>query len=385
MRILHTSDWHLGHTLYGYDRKEEQQAMLDQMVELTKHYQPDAFLLCGDVFHTAQPSASVQTLFADTLVRIHEANPSMSIVVTAGNHDSGTKHEIFRTPWRALHVHAIGHLSPASFSEHVIAIPEKGYVVAVPYTYERNLPDGFFSKLLDFVDDMNVDRLPVVLMAHTTVSGCDFTGHEHSSDFTVGGIDCCGLQQLGNSYDYLALGHIHHAQFVMGSQNKARYCGTPIPVSFDETYSHSVSIVDIESHGAEPRVEVVPVENPRPLVTLPSEGTATWDDAKLLLEQFPSDIPAYIRLNVEVDTFLPTGAREEAAALAEGKRCHFCHINAVRPAMQRAASNVMTIAEFQSLPPFDMVRRYAEDIGKSFDETMQALFRDAEQAIRENT
>ena len=82
MKILHTSDWHLGHTLYNYDRTEEQLAMLSQMVHIVERERPDVFLLCGDVYHTSQPSASVQTMMAEALVRIHAANPLMTIVVT---------------------------------------------------------------------------------------------------------------------------------------------------------------------------------------------------------------------------------------------------------------------------------------------------------------
>ena len=96
MKILHTSDWHLGHTLYNYDRTEEQADMLRQMTEIVEKHKPDVFLLSGDVYHTPQPSAAVQTMFTDAMVRIHDANPGMTIVVTAGNHDSGTRHEIFR-------------------------------------------------------------------------------------------------------------------------------------------------------------------------------------------------------------------------------------------------------------------------------------------------
>ena len=68
-------------------------AMLLQMVDIVREEKPDVFLLCGDVYHTPQPSASVQTMFTNALVEIHDANPDMTIVITAGNHDSGTKHD----------------------------------------------------------------------------------------------------------------------------------------------------------------------------------------------------------------------------------------------------------------------------------------------------
>lgn len=160
MKILHTSDWHLGHTLYNYDRTEEQMAMLEQMAEIVENHKPDLFLLCGDVYHTSQPSAAVQTMLTDGLVRIHNAYPEMTIVMTAGNHDSGTKHEIFKTPWRALGVYAIGQLEKENPDEHIIEIPGKGYVVAVPYANERTIPDGFFQQLLDRVNERNTEGLP---------------------------------------------------------------------------------------------------------------------------------------------------------------------------------------------------------------------------------
>lgn len=117
--------------------------MLEQMRRIVADEQPDLFLLSGDVYHTSQPSASVQTMFADALLAIHEACPAMTIVVTAGNHDSGMRHEIFRAPWRRFNVHTIGSLDRENPDSHIIGISGKGYVVAVPYASERFIPDGF--------------------------------------------------------------------------------------------------------------------------------------------------------------------------------------------------------------------------------------------------
>ena len=125
MKLLHTSDWHLGHTLYNYDRVEEQQSMMSQTISIVSEQKPDLFLLCGDVYHTSQPSSAVQTMFTDFLVQLHDANPQMHIIVTAGNHDSATKHEIFRTPWRSMKVHTIGTLNKENISDHIIKIGDK--------------------------------------------------------------------------------------------------------------------------------------------------------------------------------------------------------------------------------------------------------------------
>ena len=384
MKILHTSDWHLGHTLYNYDRMEELQSMLEQMVKIVEEQKPDVFLLCGDVYHTSQPSAAVQTMLQDTLMRLLQAHRQMVIVMTAGNHDSGTRHEIFRTPWQTLGVYAIGQLDKDNLDEHIIELPGKGYVVAVPYVNERNLPDGFFQRLLDRVDEKNIDSLPVVMTAHMTLSGCDFAGHDHATEYTVGGIDSMDLAGLGKGYDYLALGHIHHEQFVHSGKHNVRYCGTPLPVNFDETFPHSVSMVEIGKHGETPIVKKIEIDNPRPLVTLPTEGLATWEDVKELLRKFPDDIPAYIRLNVEIDGSLPVEANAEAVLLTEGKQCRFCYINGKRKAVSQSETNVLTVQEFQSEKPIEIAKRYAKDKGSSFDEEMVAMFNEAMKMVADD-
>ena len=410
MKILHTSDWHLGHTLYNYDRTEEQQAMLEQMVSIVEDQKPDVFLLCGDVYHTPQPSAAVQTMLSDGLVRIHEANPQMTIVMTAGNHDSGTKHEIFQTPWKALKVYAIGQLEKTAskreqnharmesaeheqarlkgkedLDEHIIEVSGKGWIVAVPYANERNIPEGFFQQLLDRVAEKNTENLPVVMTAHTTVKGCDFTGHDHATEYTVGGIDSLELEEMGEGYDYLALGHIHHGQFVHSGKHNVRYSGTPLPVSFDENFTHSVSIVEIGRHGEKPAVKEIEILNPHPLVTLPTDGLATWEEAKELLSKFPDDIPAYIRLNVEIEDFLPVEANAEAASLTEGKQCRFCCINAKRKTVSQNDVKVLTVQEFQEEKPIEIARCYAEYEGISFDEEMQTMFNEVMDMVAEES
>lgn len=384
MKVFHTSDWHLGHTLYDYERIEEHTSMLRQIEEIVLSEKPDVFLLAGDVYHTSQPSASVQTMFTNALVRIHNACPSMTIIVTAGNHDSGTKHEIFKTPWETLNVHSIGNLDKDHIEQHIIYIYNKGYIVAVPYSYERNIPDGFFQELLDKVGEMNVNQLPVIMTAHTTVSGCDFTGHENASEYTVGGIDSYKLEKMGSGYDYLALGHIHHAQYLRGSNNRARYCGSPLPVSFDETYEHSISLIELEHHGDTPVVTTIQIENPHPLVSLPVKGTASWDEVKKELKDYPKDIPAYIRLNVEITDALPPTCRAEAIALLEKKEARFCYINTTRKQKGQSNERDLTITEFQQQQPIDIAQQYFEDSGITFDEDLKNLFKEVVDTVNEN-
>ena len=383
MKILHTSDWHLGHTLYNYDRTEEQTAMLQQIIEIVKSEKPDVFLLSGDVYHTAQPSSSVQTLFINTIVKIHDAHPDMSIILTAGNHDSGTKHEIFRSAWRHFQVYSIGNLDKEQPQKHIIEIPGKAFVIAIPYCYERTIPEGFFQDLLSCVEERNfAQQLPVIMMAHTTVKGCDFKGHDNASEYTVGGIDSLEVAQLGEGYDYLALGHIHHEQWIRGSHHHIRYSGSPLPVSFDESYEHSVSIITLSKHGEEPQLQKITIGNKHPLVTLPTASDfASWEEAKKLLQEFPDDLPAYIRLNVEIDDFLPAEANQEAANLTKDKACRFCIINTRRKQKSKAQQKTMTVQEFQAESPLNIARRYAEDSGIEFDKELTEMFKEITEKI----
>lgn len=384
MKILHTSDWHLGHSLYGYDRREEQQSMLEQIIEITRGELPDLLLVSGDVFDSSQPASWAQTMFFESLMRIHDVNPGMTVVITAGNHDSGSRHEIFRTPMRTFGIHLVGMLGrQGDASSHIIELPGKGFVVAVPYAHERNIPEGFIQGLLDEVEARNSECLPVVLSAHTTVRGSDFTGHSNVRDYYVGGIDGIDLARLGNGYDYLALGHIHRPQFVHTGRHNVRYSGTPLAVSFDEDYDHTVSIVEIKSHGERPEVREIKIENPWPLVTLPSGGPASWSLVKQLFEDFPADRKAYVRLDVEIEDFLPVGANEEAYAISQGKACRYCLIN---PRRKRDASYIekkVSVKEFKELDPIDVARRFVEESGSEFEGDLEKLFRIAFDSVKE--
>lgn len=387
MKILHTSDWHLGHQLYGRDRQEEQQSMLDQMVSLAQERQPDVFLISGDVYHTSQPSATVQTMFASAIAAMRRACPEMTIVVLAGNHDSGMRMEIFHEPWKMLNVHSVGFVEKddSRQGKHIIEIPGVGFVVAVPYTYERNMPDDLFQRLLDAVAQLNHDGLPVVVAAHTTVAGCDYRGHDNSSELTVGGIDALDADVFGSGYDYVALGHIHHAQFLHGTEHRMRYSGSPIAVSFDEAYDHTVTIVSIDRHGDVPLTETIEIDNPWPLVTLPTSGSApNWESALASLREYPADLAACLRLNVTIDGFLPAGAMEEAQQIVSDKKCQLLHINARRAERETTEAAALSFQELQQIKPLDLLKRFASDTGTLFDDEMEALFVEALDKVNEN-
>lgn len=376
MKILHTSDWHLGHTLYGFDRQEEQADMLRQIVDIVREEQPDVFLMSGDVYHTSQPSAATQHLFADIMTDLHRAATNMQIFVTAGNHDSPSRHDIYTRPWQALNVHTVGSVHADSLDDMIFEIKGKGYVIAVPYVYWRNMPENLYRNLAEECKRRNPEGLPVVMMAHTSVAGVNYSGHEHGTDLTVGGIDCIKPEEFGTGFDYLALGHIHKPQTLQDAAPMIRYSGTPLAVSFDENYEHSVTIINIEKGGAQPEIREIPIVNLHPLVTLPREGAAAFDEALDLISELPDYLSAYVRLNVEIEDFLPLHAREKVLEAIASKECRFCTFNIFRKDsdVSETSERKLSVNEFREMAPIEVAQKYASELNISLsDEQLKML------------
>ena len=126
MKIIHTSDWHIGQIFYEYDRDGEHLAFLERLREIIVSEKPDALLISGDIFDSAMPSAQSQRLYTDAILRLKSACPDMTVVVTAGNHDSGTRLETVRNLWDKSGVKVIGCLSRngimVRYGDHIIRI-----------------------------------------------------------------------------------------------------------------------------------------------------------------------------------------------------------------------------------------------------------------------
>lgn len=385
MRILHTADWHLGQELFNQDRTEEFQDFLRQLKEITQREQPDVMVVCGDVYNSSVPTTAIQRLYTDAMLSIHDSCPDMEIVVTAGNHDSASKLEIDSNLWQHFRVHVIGSLCrnddrTINMDAHIIKIKDKGWVVAMPYVYKQNFPvvsdeadrqAAFFRSLLDRVKEKNQQELPVVLTAHMAVccqdAKCDLTGHRVSTDDELGGIQYVDVSAFGTGYDYLALGHIHHQQGVPSGNNKVRYAGSPLAVSFDESYRHYVSLVDIQ-HGEEPAIKSIEILPLRPLITIPGEPVALPEALKVLRE-LPDDNQSYVRLWVKSATGLPADCNEQAQRATEGKQCRFCLFKLKDERQQDRQHQVLEVTtdQLQEMTPVDVACRYLADKGLPTD------------------
>ena len=396
-KLIHTSDWHLGQNFYGYDRSEEQRDFLRQLAAIVAQEQPDALLVSGDIYHTAAPSSAAVSMYVEGMLDIHKACPDMAIVVIAGNHDSASRLESDSLLWRLAGVRVLGGIARDSqgltdLERHIIPVKDKGIVAAVPYAHRNSFPKvsdediesgerqrAYFEALLEHVNAGNPDALPVVLMAHLAVNNSDFTGHDRNMT-----MECVEIDTLGQGYDYAALGHIHRPQQV---SERARYCGTPVPVSFDEQCEHSVSIVTIEAHGALPQVTTTAIKNIKPLHTIPAKDPVDLETALALVEEQRNDVKnAYIRLNVTVEHYLPNGAQERAAKAVNAQQGRFCEIKKTALNTATGPSRQMTVEEFNRKQPIEVANQYyLEKIGRAMTDDEKAMFNYVQQLVEEES
>ncbi|MDD6252539.1 MAG: exonuclease SbcCD subunit D [Candidatus Cryptobacteroides sp.] len=315
MRILHTADLHLGQVIYqNYGREDEHRHFFRQLKSWCIEYHPDALLVCGDVFDLQQPGAGVRQAFADVVAEIHGSCPSMKIVIVAGNHDSASRIQSDRAVWKYANAVLSGAApslelldSPDGWQDdYIVEIPE-GFIIAVPYmpVCRKEL----FQSLLDRVAAINVSGKPVVMTGHLAVTGSDFSGH----GFDIGNIKTNDSGDLGSGYDYLALGHIHKPQTVGHKEESyidditlrsgvIRYSGSALHVSCDETYPHSVSLVDIDRRGGNVRIRQLRINQLRHFFILPEDGTsfqAESDALEAVREFAMSKKEGYIRLRID--------------------------------------------------------------------------------------
>ena len=293
MKILHTADWHLGNTFHGHNRLLEHRHLLAWLLNVLKERQPDAMIISGDVFDSANPSAAAEELLYDFLLRATLAVPGLQVVITAGNHDSAGRLEAPAALLKTHNVYVRGtvHYLPngePDFNYYLLPLADRQTgqaactCVALPYLRSGDYPAGmspeqglnfFFTQLQQKVRKSSFKKLPVIVAAHFYAAGADICQDEHSERLVVGGQDCVDVNVVGNNVSYTALGHIHKAQQVKDG-HCAWYAGSALPMSFTErNYQHGVNWVDMDATG-EVEVEQISYNPLRHLITIPAHGKA---------------------------------------------------------------------------------------------------------------
>ena len=401
LKILHTSDWHIGQLLHGEERFAEQRHMLDQITQLVMHEQPDLMLLAGDIYDVAVPNTKALRMLSDALMDIHRACPEMTIVAISGNHDSAVRHEVNQQVWQALGVHMIGSMHNTDIHQHIIPILSRdntllAYVAAVPYAAQRMISDDFYQRLHEQIAQMGVEaHVPILFVGHLAASTCQSTGHSvdtYSNDtIYIGNIETMDIHQLGTAYDYIALGHIHKAQNLT---DRARYCGSPIAMSFDEVardYRHGVTLVEIDAPGTLPRIREEDILPLYPLVNIPAEGFANEQEVLDELERFPEDIPARIRLKVLIanNEILSYNHKQQVRERLRNKQATYCETHVQRledttttPKTSQAVR--MQLSELQHMQPIDVAKQWMQLHNEEMTPELEQLFIYALQQAQES-
>ena len=295
MRLLHTSDWHLGRTLHRADLGPAQAAFLDSLVDTVRAEGIDVVLVAGDVYDRAVPSLDAVAMYDEALFRLRDAGAR--VVVTSGNHDSASRLGVGSRLVDVAGVHV--RTRPQDVGAPVLLSDEHGEVAVygLPYLEPeavRSLlppdpagsteqPRGHAGVLGRAMACVRADlaRRPArsVVLAHAWVTGGELSDSER--DIRVGGVGDVGAS-LFDGIDYTALGHLHGAQVLRPG---LRYSGSPLAYSFSEAgHTKGSWLVSLGAQGLE-AVELVPAPVPRRLSTLRGALPALLADPTLAAQE----------------------------------------------------------------------------------------------------
>ena len=282
MRILHTSDWHIGRTLYGRKRYEEFESFLTWLTDTIQQNAIDALLVAGDIFDTSAPSNRAQELYYRFLCRV-AASSCRHVVVIAGNHDSPSFLNAPKELLKALDVHVIGSITESPEDEVLVLRNEQDapelIVCAVPYLRDRDIRmaeagesvEDKERKLIDGIrthyaavaalaeqkrEELGVD-IPIVGTGHLFTAGGQTVDGDGVRELYVGSLAHVTAGIFPACFNYLALGHLHVPQEVNGSET-IRYSGSPLPMGFGEAKQQK-SVCQVEFHSTAASVQLIDV------------------------------------------------------------------------------------------------------------------------------
>lgn len=295
MKIIHTSDWHIGRTLYGRKRYEEFEAFLNWLSELIEKENIDALLVAGDIFDTSTPSNRAQEIYYRFLCRV-SLSCCRHVIVIAGNHDSPSFLNAPKELLRVLNVHVTGS-APENLSYEVLVLKDPAdkpelIVCAVPYLRDRDIRtveagesiEDKNIKLVQGIKDhygcvcqiarekqKEAGNIPIVAMGHLFTAGGKTVDGDGVRELYVGSLAHVGRDILPSFIDYIALGHLHVPQKTGDSENM-RYSGSPIPMGYGEAnQKKSVVLVEFEKNESEnntPKISLLPVPTFQELIKI---------------------------------------------------------------------------------------------------------------------
>lgn len=380
MKLLHTSDWHLGQTLHQHEREAEHARFLAWLLDTLQAEQIDALLVAGDVFDNTNPSAASQAMLYRFLAQAHQRVPHLNIVITAGNHDSPGRLQAPSPLLAEFGAHVVGTVGSAGdgspdLTRLVVPLRNRAgnvaaWCMAVPFLRPADVPrvevadssgtdskaddayaagtHALYARVYAHAASLRQPGQAVLAMGH-----CHLTGGQVSEDserrIVVGGAEALSASLFDTGIAYVALGHLHLAQTVGGDATR-RYCGSPLPMSFSEIhYPHQVVVVELAGEAVA-SVRSVPVPRtvdllrvpPRP-APLPEVLAALGVLPDVAPDAQPDDLWPYLQVRVQLTQPEP-GLRAQIEAALAGK--------AVR--LVRIETSLAASAAAQAAPPVSL-------------------------------
>ena len=373
MNFFHLSDLHIGLKLLNRDMREDQEYILKQIADLAGEKQPDAVVIAGDIYDKAVPSAEAVEVFDKFISRLNEAAPRAEIMIVSGNHDSGTRVNLFRSVLQRHKIHMIG-LPPQTPEEYIekVTMPDEfgnvnfyllpfvkpSMLKAIVGTDESGNNLTYDETLRRLLQRENINtRERNVLVSHQFYlpAGTDPDEVERmdSEIVTVGNVDevCADVLQ---PFDYAALGHIHKPMQV--GSDRFRYCGTPLACSVSEA-GQQKGIIWVKM-GAKGNVgtEVLP------LIPL-RQVRVIRGDLEEVLQQGSDD---YV-------TVVLTDKRDYDVIDMKDRLYHaFPNLLEIRRDVQRTVDYSLRREAAEKLAPFDLCNAFLKDL----DEEEKMILRD---------
>ena len=373
MNFFHLSDLHIGLKLLNRDMREDQEYILKQIADLAGEKQPDAVVIAGDIYDKAVPSAEAVEVFDKFISRLNEAAPRAEIMIVSGNHDSGTRVNLFRSVLQRHKIHMIG-LPPQTPEEYIekVTMPDEfgnvnfyllpfvkpSMLKAIVGTDESGNNLTYDETLRRLLQRENINtRERNVLVSHQFYlpAGADPDEVERmdSEIVTVGNVDevCADVLQ---PFDYAALGHIHKPMQV--GSDRFRYCGTPLACSVSEARQQKGIIwVKIGAKG-DVSTEVLPLTPLRQVRVIRG-------DLEEVLQQGSDD---YV-------TVVLTDKRDYDVIDMKDRLYHaFPNLLEIRRDVQRTVDYSLRREAAEKLAPFDLCNAFLKDL----DEEEKMILRD---------
>jgi len=392
LRILHTSDWHLGHTLHDLSRWREHDAFLEWLTDTLGSESVDVMLLTGDIFDSANPSARSTQRWFSFLAEVRRRYPALDLIVVGGNHDSAARMDAPRPILESMNIHILGGLprhanGAVKLDEVIIPITGRsgdveGWVAAVPFLRPGDLPrvsseaataEGrlvagmrtLYQQLIGALQERRQDGQAAVVTGHCLMAGAMLS--ENSERKIQGGNqDALPADLFTNDLTYVALGHLHLAQAV--GRDTVRYAGSPLPLSMTEAgYAHQVNVIDVEGGKV---VSQRALETPRiiEMFRIPADGPAPLDVVMPLVKALPErgedveeDTLPFVEVRISLEQPIPGLRRQVQEAMAD-RAARLVKLTVAFTGDGDALADAVLVERLRDIQPEEVfVRRYQRD------------------------